>query len=292
VPALPFATWRAVAAALMMAAFLGLLVRAGRAPLTPWRAVPGLDRLQLAALGLFTAGTTVSLFLAFERMSISLTLMIFYAYPPAVAVAAARLHGERLTPDRVAAIVLVTAGMVLVVMAPQLESGALEIDGIGVAFALVASACQGIYALVAARGFRSVPSFQAATLIRWAALGVYVVLVIPIIVLAGDADALWQAATLSEAWALVLVAASLGAAIPAVALVAGYRAIGSVRGAILMLFEPVVGVALAALLLGERPAPLQLVGGLLVLAGATLATVSPRVPVSGALAEPGPGKAE
>ena len=121
------------------------------------------------------------------------------------------------------------------------------------------------------RGFRSVPSFQAATLIRWAALLVYVVLVIPLVVVTGGGPELGSAVTVAEAWTLVLLAASLGAAVPAVALVIGYRRIGSVRGAILMLFEPVVGVALAALLLGERPAPLQLVGGLLVLAGAALA---------------------
>jgi drug/metabolite transporter (DMT)-like permease len=44
-----------------------------------------------------------------------------------------------------------------------------------------------------------------------------------------------------------------------------------------MIFEPVVGLALAALLLGERPAPVQLLGGACVLAGAALATMAPRV---------------
>ena len=276
----------------MLAAFLALLVRSGRTQTTPWRAIPRLDRVQLAVMGVFTAGTTISLFLAFERMSVSLTLMIFYAYPPLVAVAAAKLHGERLTLDRLVAIALVTGGMVLLVMAPQLEAGALELDLAGVALALVASACQGAYALVAARGFRSVPSFQAATLIRWAALLVYVVLVIPLVVVTGGGPELGSAVTVAEAWTLVLLAASLGAAVPAVALVIGYRRIGSVRGAILMLFEPVVGVALAALLLGERPAPLQLVGGLLVLAGAVVSTVSPRPSGSVALSEPSPGKSE
>ena len=43
-----------------------------------------------------------------------------------------------------------------------------------------------------------------------------------------------------------------------------------------MLLEPVVGVALAAFLLGELPAPPQLVGGLLVLVGAALVQTEPR----------------
>ena len=46
------------------------------------------------------------------------------------------------------------------------------------------------------------------------------------------------------------------------------RTIGGTRTGILMLLEPVVGVVLAALLLGEALGPLQAVGGVLVLAGA------------------------
>jgi drug/metabolite transporter (DMT)-like permease len=43
-----------------------------------------------------------------------------------------------------------------------------------------------------------------------------------------------------------------------------------------MLVEPIVGILLAALLLAERPGPLQLVGGLLVLAGSFLAQLDRR----------------
>jgi drug/metabolite transporter (DMT)-like permease len=46
------------------------------------------------------------------------------------------------------------------------------------------------------------------------------------------------------------------------------RRIGGTRTGILMLLEPVVGVLLAALVLGEALAPIQAVGAALVLAGA------------------------
>jgi drug/metabolite transporter (DMT)-like permease len=42
-----------------------------------------------------------------------------------------------------------------------------------------------------------------------------------------------------------------------------------------MLFEPLTGALLAALLLAERPAPVQLVGGLAVLVGAVLVQFTP-----------------
>jgi drug/metabolite transporter (DMT)-like permease len=41
-----------------------------------------------------------------------------------------------------------------------------------------------------------------------------------------------------------------------------------------MLFEPLTGVLLAALLLAQRPSAIQLLGGALVLAGATLVQLS------------------
>jgi drug/metabolite transporter (DMT)-like permease len=56
-----------------------------------------------------------------------------------------------------------------------------------------------------------------------------------------------------------------------------------------MLLEPVVAVLLAAVLLAERPAPVQLVGGALVLAGSLLAQVhrpATTAPDAGPVARP------
>jgi drug/metabolite transporter (DMT)-like permease len=60
------------------------------------------------------------------------------------------------------------------------------------------------------------------------------------------------------------------AAIPSILFLTGIRLIGGTRAGILMLFEPVVGVALAAVLLDEHLVPIQLVGGLAVLAAAVI----------------------
>ncbi|CAN5580946.1 hypothetical protein BH24CHL9_BH24CHL9_03890 [soil metagenome] len=270
-----FATWRALASVAVMVVLLVLLVRWRRAPATEWAAVPRRDRFQLAAMGLFVAGTTISLFYAFERMSIALALTFFYVYPTVVAVIAVRSHGESLGPRRLAAIALASVGMGLVVLAPELEQGGLRIEPWGVAFALAGGACQAAYALTAARGYASVPAFQAATLIRVAAVGVYALILVPLVVVLGDVSQLIEPLVSAETWPIIIVAGTLGAALPTTALVAGYRVVGPTRGAILMLFEPVVGVLLAVLLLAERPTLLQLLGGSLVLVGAGLAQLSP-----------------
>ena len=69
---------------------------------------------------------------------------------------------------------------------------------------------------------------------------------------------------------LLLFTGIFAAAIPSLGFLTGIRAIGGTRAGILMLFEPVVGVALAAWLLGEALAPIQIVGAAAILAAALL----------------------
>jgi drug/metabolite transporter (DMT)-like permease len=72
---------------------------------------------------------------------------------------------------------------------------------------------------------------------------------------------------------LLALLASIGllaAALPSVLMLIGIRWIGGVRTGILMLFEPVVGVVLAAILLEEGLTPLQAAGGATILLAAFL----------------------
>ncbi|HWH23410.1 MAG TPA: EamA family transporter, partial [Candidatus Limnocylindria bacterium] len=71
-----------------------------------------------------------------------------------------------------------------------------------------------------------------------------------------------------------------GAAVPTTAFIAGIGMIGPARAAILMTFEPVVGVLLAGMLLGEHPSELQLLGGAAVLAAAVVLQSRPPAPVA------------
>jgi drug/metabolite transporter (DMT)-like permease len=60
------------------------------------------------------------------------------------------------------------------------------------------------------------------------------------------------------------------AAIPSMLFLIGIRLVGGTTAGILMLFEPVVGVVLAAWLLAEGLAPIQVGGGLAILAAALI----------------------
>ena len=93
-----------------------------------------------------------------------------------------------------------------------------------------------------------------------------------------------------EVVALLVTIGLFAAALPSVLFLTGIRWIGGVRTGILMLFEPVVGVALAALLLAEGLQPLQAVGGATILAAALLVQRGTRVrSETGGVVVPAPG---
>jgi DME family drug/metabolite transporter len=71
-------------------------------------------------------------------------------------------------------------------------------------------------------------------------------------------------------FALAAIAGIVAAGIPSTLFLVGIRAIGATRAGILMLFEPLVGVTLAAILLHEGLVPIQVVGGAAILAAAAL----------------------
>lgn len=264
-----FAFWRSFASVVALAGILVLGVALRRLPTVPLRSIRRFEWLQLVAMGLCVAGTTLGLFLSFERSTIALALIVFYTYPVMVAVMAVPVYDEQLGGRRLVAILVAVVGMVLVLLGPSTAEAA-SVDPLGVLFALGAALCQTGYALIASRGFASVPSFQAATLLRWFSLLAYLLLLIPLIVVLGDAQRLLGPFEGIDAWVLVVIAGIFSAALPTAGLVAGYRRVGPTRGAVLMLLEPLTGVILAALLVAERPGPIQLLGGVLVLVGASL----------------------
>jgi len=65
-----------------------------------------------------------------------------------------------------------------------------------------------------------------------------------------------------------------------VAYISGIRRLGAPRAAILANFEPVVGVLLAALLLGERTTAAQLLGGALIIAAGVVLQLRPRAEIA------------
>ena len=94
--AVSFALWRATSSVIALVTFLAIGVALHRVPFTRLSAISRVEWIQLAVMGGFVAGTTISLFFAFERTTIATALIVFYTFPAWVAIAAVPVFGEHL----------------------------------------------------------------------------------------------------------------------------------------------------------------------------------------------------
>ena len=268
VSTLTLATWRAGVGAVIVLAFLVGQAAVGRPSWRRWRELPKRDRIVMAMAAVTNAGLNLAAFVAFLRIGIALTLLIFYVYPAFVALASMIWFGERLDRMRWAALAMSMAGVVLVVVGAG-ELGALDALGIGLAAA--AALAQTFYALAAHHWFRAVPGAQAAASTMGGAALVYLAIALVI----GQSPALTEPLASSSALWPVLVAGVVGAGLPTVWFIGGIRLLGAPRATILSTLEPVVGVGLGAILFAEIPTLLQIIGGILIIAAGIVLQLRP-----------------
>jgi drug/metabolite transporter, DME family len=269
VSSLALVTWRAGIGGLIVLVFLAVQSLTGRGSWRRWRDLPPRDRVVMALAAATNAGLNMAAFVAFLRIGIALTLLIFYVYPAFVAVASMIWFGERLDRVRWAALAMSMAGVALVVVGAG-ELG--QLDAFGIGLALAAALAQTFYALAANHWFRAVPGIQAAASTMGGAAILYLAAALVIGQIGVVAEPLASASAL---WP-VLVAGVVGAGVPTVCFIAGIRLLGAPRATILATLEPVVGVGLAAVLFGAVPAPLQLLGGALIIAAGIVLQMRPR----------------
>ena len=274
VSSLTLVTWRAGVGAIVVLVFLAVRAARGTRLWRPWRELPARDRVFMTLAAPTNAALNLAMFVAFLRIGIALALLIFYIYPAFVALASMLWFGERLDRLRWAALAISMSGVVLVVAGAG-DLGSLDARGIGLA--VIGAIAQTYYALAAHHGFRAVPGTQAAAFTMGGAALVYLVAALVIGRLPEMAQPLESLATI---WP-VLVAGILGAGLATVCFIGGIRLLGPARATILSTLEPVVGVALAAILFGTVPSSLQFLGGALIIAAGIVLQLRP----SGEIAE-------
>ena len=271
-----FAALRATIGAVTLL-FILVVTRAERVSLLRLRK---LDRALLGITAIAQAILSLSVFAAYATMAVAPVLAVYFCYPLMVAGASIALGRERLTRARGLALTIALAGLIAVVFGGAGASGRISLVGLGLAG--LAAACQATYLVVSRSGFTRVPSQQATAVILGGAAVLMWLVAAPVEIASGRLDSWLRSPTV---WIAVLVAAVLGAALAKVWLLRGVRRIGGTRAAVLMLVEPVTGVLLAGILLGQGLTAIQLGGGIAVLAGAMLAqrpapAVAPAAPVA------------
>jgi len=263
VPGVAFTAWRAILGAASLAVLIVIRGSAGSS-LAAVRGLSTRGRLSLATAAVMGVALNVSMFTAFGLVPIALALMLFYTYPAGVVVADVLLGHERITRPRVVALLLSSAGVILVLAGGMGGSDDVPIAPLGIALALCAAASQVVFMTVSRSGYRAVPA-DVATLVLLVAS---VIGASAIAILTGQAAGLTAPLHSLDPWPYLLVAGIACAGVSSLLFLTAIRRIGGTRTGILMLLEPVVGVMLAGILLGEAMGPTQAFGGALVLAGA------------------------
>jgi drug/metabolite transporter (DMT)-like permease len=212
------------------------------------------QRVAALALGAGVYAVEAGLFYAaLLRMDASVTELLLYGYPGIVLIAAALLGRERVSAQRAGALAVATGGVVLV----MLGGGAGALDPLGVVLALGSALAYAGYVLAADHLGGALDPFELAALV---ATGAAVALMA-----AGAASGSLHFAALGpRAWADAAGLAALCTVLPMVTLYAGMRRVGPATASIVSCAEPVLTVALAVVLLGERLGPVQAAGGALV----------------------------
>ncbi len=263
---LAFVGWRGAIGFVATVVFVWWRIARRDGRLVRLRDLDGRARLSLAIAAFMGFTLNLAMFIAFDRITVALALLGFYTYPVMVAIGNVALGREPLDRPRVVALVLAVAGM-LAVVASQLDpSAGIEFDLVGVALALGAACSQAVFMLVSRKGYPTVPADQAMA----AVLAVTVICCVSVTVATGATATLAQPLVSPSVLPLLLFTGLFAAAIPSMLFLTGIRLIGGTTTGILMLFEPVVGVVLAAWLLSEGLAPIQVLGGLAILAAALI----------------------
>lgn len=211
----------------------------------------GRDLLILAAMGAIGyVGQAFCYFSALQHASAGLTALLLYLYPALVTLASAALGRQKLTLPKLLAVIATLVGILLTV------SGGLSGTVSGVIYGISAAVIYTGYILTGELVTRRTGAIPAATVIMLTAAAVFGI------------TALYNGIHLPiglTGWGAVAGIALLSTIVPMVGFFAGMQRIGAADAATLSTFEPVVTLAMAALLLGESLNQLQLFGAGLVI---------------------------
>lgn len=215
----------------------------------------------LAGLGgVGYVGQALCYFFALERISAGLTALLLYVYPALVVVLAALVLGDRPRRLAVGCVVVATLGTALTI--GPVTGGQVS----GVLLGLAAALVYAVYILVSSRVAGVGPFATAAWVLTASSV------VMGTIALATGP----RLPSTVTAWLALLGVALIGTVVAVTTFFAALALLGPSDTAVVSTVEPVVSIAVAALVLGERLGPLQLAGGVVVLlAVAVLARTRP-----------------
>jgi drug/metabolite transporter (DMT)-like permease len=257
-PPLEISTVRFVIAALMLAAIaIATRTNLGRGNLWPV--------IFAGVFGYF--GYNAFVFVGLTMAPASDGALIVPTVIPVLTAVAALFVGERLTATKLGGFALASAGVALVIAAGQTPDEISSRRLVGDVLMLLGACCWAIYTVLGTIALRTRSPLAIVTI----AAPIGAALLIPLGFLEkGYADVgTWTTAV----WLNVLYLAVFGSVASFIVFYWVVRRVGAGIASMTSYFVPVLTLVMAVVFLGDRPQPLQLVGGVVILAGVRLATL-------------------
>ena len=268
-------TWRFTIAGALAWALLLVQPAARRALF----ALPRRTLLVTVGLGVWYVSNTATYSAGITTTPLSLSALIVYIYPPVVAVLALRL-GRPLEGRRAwTALGIAVVGVVLAVGGIN-ASTAPPVGGL--LLVVVSPLFYAGWIILAARH-----SGERSDRVGAGADGGAATSVIGAVMLSSTAAVYWVVALLighpvlpaqvpGEAWPGIVAVAVLAGFVPVQAFYAGAQRVGAAQASLISTVEPLWTIVAAGLIYGEQLAPVQLAGGVLILAGVILSQTGRR----------------
>ncbi|MBV9831973.1 MAG: DMT family transporter [Marmoricola sp.] len=228
----------------------------------------------------------LAFFYAVEHLSVGVALLLEYLGMVLVVVWQSVTARRLPTWSTVTGVALAIVGLVLVLDV----FGGVHVDGVGVLFGLVAACGLASFFLLSEHGEQdSLPPVALAGAGLTAAGVLFAVLgAAGVLPMAFPRTSVSLAGTAVPWWVAVLELAAVAAATSYVSGIFAARLLGAKLASFVGLSEVMFAVLFAWLLLGELPRPVQLLGGVFILAGVVVVRAEERSAAGGSGSEPEP----
>ncbi|MED3563661.1 DMT family transporter [Bacillus xiapuensis] len=205
--------------------------------------------------GLYTV-QSLFYFLSVQYITASLASLLVYFYPIFVAVLSLFINKESISRTLLASIVVSLFGMVLILGLPN---GTIQIKG--VLLALGSAIVYSLFIVFGNRVIKQVPSILTSAFVTLsAALSFFIW---------GMSNGTLHLHFGRTGWLAILGMVLFSTILAMFTLFAGMNITGPVKASILSMIEPFITAIFSSLLLNEKIAVTQIIGGCIVLAGAT-----------------------
>jgi len=214
--------------------------------------------LQLVMMGAVGYGGMSMLYAnSIHYLPASLTGMLLYTYPALVTLLSALVGAERFTLQKGMALLICSAGLVLLLGA-SFEGVRLE----GVLSALGAAVIYSCYIVIGNRILKDLDPLVTSLYVCLSAGLAFLIY--------GVASGALNLSISTEGWLSIIGIAVFPTIFGVLGFFAGLRLIGPTNASIISMLEPLITVLLSVLLLGERVTAVQGLGGAVLLSGAVI----------------------